>query len=341
MSKNHKHNSKSNPKNNPAKKEARKEVRKTVPHTEGIKVDFLAKANIFTGLSILLVLVSLVLIFAKGFNYGIDFSGGTEVQVLFNKAVTTDKVRDFTKELGYKSASVQSLGEENSEYLIRMESIEAATDKETNNLINALIDKVTSGLKATFSDSNPEIRRVDSVGPQVGNELKKNGLLAIFYSLLMVLIYIGLRFDYKFAPAAVFCLFHDTIITLGVYALLQKEVNVQTLAAILTIIGYSLNDTIITFDRIRENTGNILFRDWNFHDLVNRSLNDVLSRSLLTSFTTLIAVLAMYFIAGGVIRDFAFTLGIGIVVGTYSSIYIASPLVILIDHWETAKAKAS
>ena len=309
-------------------------------HNEGVKIDFLSKANIFAGMSILLILFSLVLMFSKGFNFGIDFAGGTEVQVLFKESISTDKVREFTKGLGYKSASVQSFGEGSQEYLIRMESIQAGSDKETNKLINALIDKITGGLKATFATASPEIRRVDSVGPQVGNELKKNGLLAIFYSLLMILIYIGLRFDYKFAPAAVFCLFHDTIITLGVYALLQKEVNVQTLAAILTIIGYSLNDTIVTFDRIRENSGSILFRDWNFDDIVNRALNDVLSRTILTSVTTLIAVAAMYFIAGGVIKDFAFTLAIGVIVGTYSSIYIASPLVILIDRWETAKAKA-
>lgn len=305
---------------------------------DGVNIDFLNKANVFAGVSILVVLISMVLIFSKGFNYGIDFSGGTEVQVLFDKSVSTDEVRSFTTGLGYKSASVQSFGEGNQEYLIRIESIAAATDKETNTLINALIEKVTSGLKATFATSGPEIRRVDSVGPQVGDELKKNGLLAIFYSLIMILIYIGLRFDYKFAPAAVACLFHDTIITLGVYALLQKEVNVQTLAAILTIIGYSLNDTIVTFDRIRENSGSILFRDWNFYDLVNRSLNDVLTRTILTSLTTLIAVAAMYFIAGGVIKDFAFTLAIGVIVGTYSSIYIASPLVILIDRWEASKA---
>ncbi len=328
-------------KNKNDKYSAKTTAAKTSGNKEGINIDFLSKANIFAGVSILLVLVSLVLIFSKGLNYGIDFAGGTEVQVLFDKSVSTDDVRSFTKNLGYDSASVQSFGEGNQEYLIRMESIQAATDKETNKLINALIAKITTGLKATFATSGPEIRRVDSVGPQVGDELKTNGLLAIFYSLVLILIYIGLRFDYKFAPAAVFCLFHDTIITLGIYALLQKEVNVQTLAAILTIIGYSLNDTIVTFDRIRENSGSILFRGWAFDDLVNRSLNDVLTRTILTSLTTLIAVAAMYFIAGGVIKDFAFTLAIGVIVGTYSSIYIASPLVILIDRWEASKAPAA
>ena len=182
------------------------------------------------------------------------------------------------------------------------------------------------------------IRRVDSVGPQIGSELKRNGVLAAFYCLLMILIYVGLRFDYKYAPGAVFCLFHDAIITLGIFSLFGREVNVQTLAAILTIIGYSLNDTIVNFDRVRENV--TVYRDHNFYTVMNRSLNDVLSRTLLTSVTTLLAVAAMYFLAGGVIRDFAFTLGIGIIVGTYSSIYVASPITLVMDRIQRNRREA-
>jgi preprotein translocase subunit SecF len=301
------------------------------------RFDFLGKAKPFAFLSVVISVFSLIFISVKGFNYGIDFAGGTEVQVQFTESVPTGKVRSFTEEMGYKKASVQSFGEGENEFLIRLETIKGKTEKETNELINAMIKKVTQGLSSSFSSEGAVIRKVDSVGPQVGAELKRNGLLAAFYSLLMILIYVALRFDYKFAPGAVFCLFHDAVITLGIFSLFGREVNVQTMAAILTIIGYSLNDTIVTFDRIRENE--VVFRDMKLYGIINRSLNDVLSRTLLTSVTTLIAVGAMYFLAGGVIRDFAFTLGIGIIVGTYSSIYVASPLVLLADRMQSpAKA---
>lgn len=300
------------------------------------KFDFFKLGTPFAILSVVVSLVALGDIFREGFDYGIDFAGGTEVQVQFNKEIPSSQVRDFTKEIGFENASVQSIGEEN-EFLIRMDMIQGNNDKETNELINAMIAKVTSGLKTSFTDSGATIRRVDSVGPQIGEELKRNGVLAVFYSLLMILIYIGLRFDYKYAPGAVFCLFHDSVIVMGIFAIFDLEVNVQTLAAVLTIIGYSLNDTIVTFDRIRENVK--VYRDQNFAWVCNRSINDVLSRTLLTSITTLIAVAAMYFIAGGVIKDFAFTLGLGVIIGTYSSIYVATPLVIFADRFTESGKK--
>lgn len=290
------------------------------------KFEFVKKAPIFGIISLLAVVAALAVIGTKGFNYGIDFVGGTEVQVKFKDSIPAQEVRDFTKALGFEKASVQSYGE-NNEFLIRMESMTGANEAETNSLINATIKKITDGLKATFEGA--ELRKVDSVGPQVGEELRKNGLLAIFYSLLMILIYVGLRFDYQFAPGAVLCLFHDAVITLGIFAILQKEVNVQTLAAILTIIGYSLNDTIVNFDRVRENIP--LFKGKDLGFVINRSINDVLSRTILTSVTTLIAVACLYFLGTGVIKDLAFTLGIGVIVGTYSSIYVASPLTIVFD----------
>lgn len=296
------------------------------------KIDFLKVGNLFAVMSVVLVLGSIVVVLVKGFNYGIDFAGGTEVQVQFQHSVGVKKVRDFMDQMGYDSASVQSLNsaQGQSEYLIRLESVEGKTDKETNDLLQALNSKLTQGLTSTFANEGASIRRMDSVGPQAGSELKRNGLLAGFYSLLVILIYIGLRFDYKFAPGAVFCLFHDAIVTLGIFSLFGREVNLQTMAAILTLIGYSLNDTIIIFDRIRENEG--LFRDESLSWLVNRSVNDTLSRTVLTSGATLLAVASLFFFAGGVIQDFAFTLGIGIFIGTYSTIYVASPLVIALDN---------
>lgn len=297
------------------------------------KMEFVKKAPMFGGLSLVLVLICLGLIFTKGFNYGIDFAGGTEVQVRFSEVVQADDLRTLVKDLGLSKASVQSFGEDN-EFLIRTESVQGKDQAETTALVNATVKKITSGLKAKYSGA--ELRRVNSVGPQIGAELRTNGMLAIFYSLIMILIYVGFRFDYQFAPGAVICLFHDAIITLGVFSLLGKEVNVQTLAAILTIIGYSLNDTIVNFDRIRENIP--LFKQKALDFVVNRSINDVLSRTVLTSVTTLIAVACLYFIGTGVIKDLAFTLAIGVVVGTYSSIYVASPLTIFFDKLISSKA---
>ena len=292
------------------------------------RIEFVKKAPMFGILSLALVVVSIGLILVKGFNYGIDFSGGTEVQVRFDEPVSVDEVRNFTKSIGIDKASVQSFGEDN-EFLIRMETIEGDTQEETNSLVNAAVKKITTGLSENFKGA--ELRKIDTVGPQIGQELRANGLLAIFYSLIMILIYVGFRFDFQFAPGAVICLFHDAIITLGIFALFQKEVNVQTLAAILTIIGYSLNDTIVNFDRVRENIP--LYKKKALEFIVNRSVNEVLSRTILTSVTTLLAVLCLFVLGKGVVRDLAFTLAIGVVIGTYSSIYVASPLTILFDRW--------
>jgi len=297
------------------------------------KIEFVKRAPIFGGLSLLLVVASLAIIMIKGFNYGIDFSGGTEVQVRFEEQVKADDLRSFVKDLGLDKASVQSFGE-GKEFLIRTETVQGANQAETTALVNATVKKITEGLKTQYKGA--ELRKVDSVGPQVGAELRTNGMLAIFYSLIMILIYVGFRFDYQFAPGAVLCLFHDAVITMGIFSLLGKEVNVQTLAAILTIIGYSLNDTIVNFDRIRENLP--LYKQRALEFVVNRSINDVLSRTILTSLTTLIAVACLYFIGTGVIKDLAFTLAIGVVVGTYSSIYVASPLTIFFDKLISSKA---
>lgn len=299
------------------------------------RFDFLGLAKYFTVLSIIVTFGSLVQILFNGFNYGIDFSGGTEVQVQFAQKVEPEQVRQFTDAMGLKGASVQAIGDKN-EYLIRMETEVGKDDQDTQNKLNASITKITDGLSKTFAAQGPNIRRVDSVGPQVGAELKRNGLLAMFYSLLVILIYVGMRFDYKFAPGAVFCLFHDAVVTLGIYSVLRWEVSVQTMAAILTLIGYSLNDTIVIYDRVRENLA--IFRDESFAWVINRSLNDCLSRTILTSGITMLAVASLWIFGGGVIAEFARTLAIGMVLGTYSTIYIAAPLVILVHNLTEKKA---
>ena len=283
-----------------------------------MKINFIKHSPFFLTLSLILTVVGSFLIFTKGLKYGIDFAGGNEIQMQFSNTPPIDNVREFLNQEGHKNAQVQSFGLEN-EILIRMEETQ--------------LEKVvflTEKIKKQYQGAS--IRRVDSVGPQIGSELKKNGILAVCYSLLLVLVYLGLRFNYKYAPAAVFCLFHDSVLTLSIFVLFDREVNVQTLAAVLAIIGYSLNDTIVTFDRIRENVS-LYFKKKSFSEICNQSLNEVLSRTLLTSITTMIAVGAMWFLTSGVIKDFAFTLAVGVVIGTYSSIYVATPLVLRLDQF--------
>lgn len=298
-------------------------------HPSGLergKIDFVGQAVLFGIISTVLVVASLVVIFVKGLNYGIDFAGGTEIQVKFAKTVNVDDVRGFVDGLKLEHSQLQSFGDSN-EFLIRFQTLVGKDPTDTNEKMKTLIGRVTDSLKQKFADAGPEIRRVDSVGPQVGAELKRNALLALFYSLFIILIYVGLRFDYKYAPGAVFCLFHDAVIVVGIFALLGREINTQIMAAVLTLIGYSLNDTIVNYDRIRENV--TLYPDAPLDVLINRSINEVLGRTLLTVVTVAIAVICLYIWGGGVIEEIALALGIGLFFGTYSSIYVAAPIILI------------
>lgn len=290
------------------------------------KIDFVGKSVLFGCISIFLVIASFAIIMIKGLNYGIDFAGGTEIRVQFGKHVSPDAIRSFVKRAKLPNAEVQAFSGGN-EYLIRFQTEQGKTDKETDDNMKAAIANVTEGLKSQLGNFNPVIRQVDSVGPQVGQELKRNAVLALFYSLLIILIYVALRFDYKYAPGAVFCLFHDAIIVVGIFALMGKEINVQIMAAVLTLIGYSLNDTIVNYDRIRENVA--IYKGEPLDIIINKSINEVLGRTLLTVVTLAIAVSCLYLWAGGVIQEIALALGIGIFFGTYSSIYVAAPLVLV------------
>ena len=291
------------------------------------RFDFLSSSPFVTTLSLLLSVVALAWVIVNGLNYGIDFAGGNEVQIRFQSSPKVEDLREYVSNKGFAKPSVQTFGDEQNEFLIFIENV--SPEEEGKNA--AVMDALINSLKKDFAEQGAEIRKVDSVGPQIGSELRKKGILAIFYSLIMILIYLAIRFDYKFAPAAVICLFHDAVLTIWVFALFDLVVSVQTLAALLAIIGYSLNDTIVTFDRIREN-GEYFGKKESFFKVCNRSINDVLSRTLLTSITTMMAVGVMWFYTDGVIKDFAFTLGVGVMIGTYSSIYVATPLVIFIDH---------
>jgi preprotein translocase subunit SecF len=301
------------------------------------RIDFLGKAKYLVPLSIITIILGVFHLVFHGLNYGIDFAGGTEFRVQYAKPLDAGLIRDSLTKNGYDKAGVQSFGDKN-EFLIRVQALVGKTDQETNTLQNEMSKKVSDLLKTLVPGNDGQIRSVESVGPQVGDELKRNSLLATFYSMLMILIYIGLRFDYKYAPGAVFCLIHDAVVTISIYAIFDREVNVQTMASILTLLGYSMNDTIITFDRVRENEK--IFRGENFYDIVNRSVNDMLVRTLLTAFTTELAVMGLYFFSDGVIHQIAFTMLVGIVIGTYSSVYIAAPLVIWIDKFEHKRAQS-
>ncbi len=292
------------------------------------RFDFVGKVGFFGGLSLILVLISLVFIAAKGISYGIDFKGGTEIQVKFAQPVSIEQMRTSVTNLGLGDVGVQSIGEGN-EFIVRFQGQKGATDKETNELLNKSITTVKDHITKEFAAQGADIRRVDTVGPQVGAELKRNGFLAVFYCLLVILIYVALRFDYKYAPGAVVCLAHDVVITLAIFILVGKEVNVPILAAMLTLIGYSLNDTIVVFDRIRETEH--LHTSKGFGFIINKAINDMFVRTLITSGTVFVSSLCLYIFAGGVVSDIAFAICVGVVFGTYSSIYVAAPLILMME----------
>lgn len=290
------------------------------------RFDFVGKTPLFGGISVLLVLASLIYLAVGGINYGIDFKGGTEIQVKFAQAVSMDDIRKASEGLGIGEVGVQGFGD-TSEFIIRFQGEQGKDDKETNAKLNEAIGKVRAMIDTQFKDKQPEIRRVDTVGPQVGAELKRNGLLSIFYSLLVILIYVSLRFDYKYSPGAVICLAHDAIITLGIFVFVGKEVNVSILAAILTLIGYSLNDTIVVFDRIRETDSH--YGDKSSKFIINKAINDMLGRTIITSGTVFTSALCLWIFSTGTVSDIAFAITVGMFFGTYSSVFVAAPMIIV------------
>ncbi len=298
------------------------------------RFDFVGKVGFFGGISLLLVVLSMMYLAVRGINYGIDFKGGTEVQVKFSQPVTIDQIRESVHGLPLGEVGVQAFGE-GSEFIIRFQGVAGATDKETNENLNKSIVSLKEKITTTFAAQTPDIRRVDTVGPQVGGELKRSGFLAVFYCLLVILIYVALRFDYKYSPGAVVCLFHDAVITLAIFILVGKEVNIPILAAILTLMGFSLNDTIVVFDRIRETEHT--YKDKGFTFIINKAINDMLGRTIITSGTVFVSSLCLFIFANGVVADIAFAICVGIVFGTYSSIYVAAPLILLFEKLKPVK----
>jgi len=277
-------------------------------------LELMKQSKRFGILSIVLVLLSLGLIFTKGFNYGLDFAGGTLVQVHYDKKAPIKEIRTaIGKDKNYEGASVTYFGSDN-EVIIRTKNSSGSLGKDMGDTMREL-------LKGT---GNFEVRRVDMVGAKVGSELREKGMMAMFLAILGILIYVSFRFEWRFAIASVMALVHDVTIAMGAVVLFNVEVNLDTLAALLTILGYSLNDTIIVFDRIRE--GIQSSKESALDRIINESVTQTLSRTTLTSLTTFFVVLTLFLFGGEIIRGFSFTLLVGVVVGTYSSIFVASPI---------------
>ena len=264
-------------------------------------------------LSSVLLLVSVLSLFTMKLNVGIDFTGGSIIEVGYPQAVELEPIRNALEAQGFGDAIVQHFGSA-SEVLIRLVPDE---DKDKAELSSQII-----GLLEASSETDIDVRRVDFVGPQVGEELTEDGGLAVLYALIAILVYVAFRFEYRFSLGAVAALVHDVVITLGVFSVLQLDFDLSVLAAILAVIGYSLNDTIVVFDRVRENFRKI--RKKTSIEVVNMSINQTISRTLMTSLTTLLVLLSLSFLGGEVIHAFATALIIGVVVGTYSSIYVAT-----------------
>ena len=274
----------------------------------------------FNFVSLLLIALSLVFLVFKGLNYGVDFKGGTLIELrTTDKTISISDLRkSFTKmELG--DVSVKNFGNEN-DFIVKFEK----KDKLEENFIVNLKNELKKDIGDSFN-----FRRVESVGPKVSSELLKSGILAIALSLGAMLIYIWIRFEWQFSLGAIAAIFHDVIITLGFFSVLNLEINLSIVAAVLTIVGYSMNDTVVIFDRVRENLKK--YSDIKIFDLTNISINETLSRTIITSATTLLALLSIFIFGGEILKGFSFAMILGVIIGTYSSIYIANPILVMLN----------
>lgn len=288
------------------------------------KIPFVKWQRFFVVSSLLLVTFSLYLLATRGLNYGTDFLGGVKLQYQFPKEVSEGEIRDRLNQMNLGSVSVIRYGDPGEHRMIIKVS---KSEKE----LESLATLITPELTKTYGTEGLLLESEETVGANVGAELRHKGILAVLFSLLCMLIYIGFRFDFYFAPGALIALFHDVIVVLGVFSLLRLEFNLTILAACLTIVGYSINDTIIIFDRVREHAR--LITPATLEEVVNTSINETLSRTIITSLTTFLSVVVLYFFGGGTIENFAFALIIGIIAGTYSTFGIACSCYIAIYRW--------
>ena len=277
-----------------------------------INYNFSSKFKNANILSIFLFFISVLLIAFKGLNYGIDFKGGTLIELRSNN-IEASSIRDVLKNMDLGDVNVKKFGKEG-DFLIKVE------EKGDNN-------KLIPEIKKTLSDnlnSDVNFRRVENVGPKVSAELLQSGIIAISLSLAAMLFYIWVRFEWQFSVGSIVALFHDVIITLGIFSLLSLEINLSIIAAVLTIVGYSMNDTVVIYDRIRENL--FKFTKISISDVSNLSINETLARTIITSMTTLLALFSIYILGGEILRGFSFAMILGVLIGTYSSIFVASPI---------------
>jgi len=270
--------------------------------------------------SLFLLLTSIISIFAKGLNYGVDFNGGTIIEISFESEAPIEDIREYLKENKYEKSSVQFFGS-NKDILIRMPNILSSSESTLSNILISELSK-----KYSFT-----LKRVEYVGAQVGEELRDQGILAALIALALITVYIALRFEYRFSLGAILALIHDVLLIIGIFSVTQIEFNLSVFAAILAVIGYSLNDTIVVFDRIRENFKSSIIENVDTTTLTNQSINQTLSRTLITSLTTLLVLISLIIFGGEILYGFAFALISGVIIGTYSSIYIASSTLLIMN----------
>ena len=274
--------------------------------------------NQFNILSVVLVVVSLSFLVFKGLNFGIDFKGGTLIELRSTDSkIKVSSLRDSLKQMSLGDVSVKNFGNE-TDFLIKFE----------NNNDKNIIEKIKTKLDESFGN-NFNFRRVENVGPKVSAELLRSGVIAISVALILMLIYIWIRFEWQFSLGAILALFHDVLVTLGLFSLLGLEINLSIIAAVLTIVGYSMNDTVVIFDRVRENLRK--YSDIKIFELTNISINETLSRTLITSITTLLALVSIFFFGGEILKGFSLAMIFGVVFGTYSSIYIANTVLVRLN----------
>ena len=269
------------------------------------------KANIF---SLIIFILSLIFISFKGLNYGIDFKGGTLIELRTDTPINASAIRDSLKSMNLGDINVKKFGKEG-DYLIKVEQ------KNTNN--SNLIPEIKKTL-ADNLNADVDFRRVENVGPKVSSELLESSIIAISLALTAMLFYIWIRFEWQFSIGSIIALFHDVIITLGIFSVLSLEINLSIIAAVLTIVGYSMNDTVVIYDRIRENL--LKYTKISISDVSNLSINETLSRTIITSVTTLLALISIYILGGEILRGFSLAMILGVIIGTYSSMFVASPI---------------
>ena len=270
--------------------------------------------------SIILIIISLLLLLIKGLNYGVDFKGGTLIEIRTNdKNISISDLRRSFNKMSLGDVTVKHFGSEN-DFIVKFEK----RNSNKSNFIEEIKNKLTN-----YIGDNYDFRRVENIGPKVSSELLKSGVIAIGLSLAAMLIYIWIRFEWQFSLGAIIAIFHDVIITLGIFSLFSFEINLSIVAAVLTIVGYSMNDTVVIFDRVRENLKK--YSDIKIFELTNISINETLSRTIITSITTLIALLSIYFFGGQILKGFSLAMILGVIFGTYSSIYIANPILVLLN----------